>query len=106
MKCAELDAAQMATRSVPPSTLSLLGLDPAHVGRGAIVVPARDGGERLRRGGSRRPMTARERGTGAVGGLGCRRGGVGRVGDEVAYSDQFVARTSDLSTFGTQSDGK
>jgi uncharacterized damage-inducible protein DinB len=26
MKCADLDAAQLATRSVPPSTMSLLGL--------------------------------------------------------------------------------
>ena len=26
MKCADLDAAQLASRSVPPSTMSLLGL--------------------------------------------------------------------------------
>ncbi len=105
MKCADLDAAQMATKSVPPSTLSLLGLirHMSDVERSWFrrvmageVAPRKFSS----------PDDPQGAWTGAVADDAVVAEAWAAWETEVAYSDQFVARTSDLSTLGTQSDGK
>jgi uncharacterized damage-inducible protein DinB len=105
MKCADLDAAQMATKSVPPSTLSLLGLirHMSDVERSWFrrvmageVAPRKFSS----------PDDPQGAWTGAVADDAVVAEAWAAWETEVAYSDQFVAKTSDLSTLGTQSDGK
>jgi uncharacterized damage-inducible protein DinB len=105
MKCADLDAAQMATKSVPPSTLSLLGLirHMSDVERSWFrrvmageVAPRKFSS----------PDDPQGAWTGAVADDAVVAEAWAAWETEVAYSDQFVAKTSDLSTLGRQSDGK
>jgi uncharacterized damage-inducible protein DinB len=105
MKCADLDPAQMATRSVPPSTMSLLGLvrHMADVERAWFrrvmageVAPRRFSSDEDREGAW----------TGAVGDPAVVAEAWAALETEVAFAEGFVAETGDLSTLGRQSDGK
>ena len=104
MKCADLDPEQMATRSVLPSTMSLLGLirHMADVERSWFrrvmageVAPRRFSSEEDPQGAW----------TGAVGDPAVVAEAWGALDTEVAFAERFVAETGDLSTLGRQSDG-
>jgi uncharacterized damage-inducible protein DinB len=105
LKCADLDAAQMATRSAPPSTLSLLGLirHMSDVERSWFrrvmageVAPRKFSS----------PDDPEGAWTGAVADPAVVAEAWAAWDAEVAFSEEFVAKTSDLSTLGRQSDGK
>jgi len=105
LKCADLDASQMATRSVPPSTMSMLGLvrHMADVERSWFrrvmageVAPRRFSSEENWEG-------AWE---GAVADPAVVAEAWAALEDEVAFAERFVAETSDLGTMGRMSDGK
>jgi uncharacterized damage-inducible protein DinB len=104
MKCADLDAGQLARRSVPPSTMSLLGLirHMSEVERywfrrvmAGNDVPdlycSEDDRERDWNGAVDDPIVV------ARAWLAWR--------DEVDAAERFVAETNDLGTFGRRSDG-
>lgn len=101
MKCVDLDAEQLARRSVPPSTMSLLGLvrHMAEVERGWF---------RRVMAGQEAPMlycTAESReedwdGARADPAVVDEAWHAWR--DEVAFAEDYVARTEDLSTAGTR----
>jgi uncharacterized damage-inducible protein DinB len=104
-KCADLDAAQMATRSVLPSTMSLLGLirHMADVER-SWFRRVMAGEAALRRFSSEEdPQGAW---SGAVGDPAVVAEAWAALDTEVAFAERFVAETGDLSTLGRQSDGK
>jgi|SRR5580658_4958890 uncharacterized damage-inducible protein DinB len=105
MKCADLDAAQMATRSVPPSTLSLLGLvrHMSDVERAWFrrVMAGEDAPRRFSS-----PDDPQGAWIGAVADPAVVAEAWAAWETEVAYSEQFVVKTTDLSTLGRQSDGK
>ncbi len=105
MKCADLDPAQLATRSVPPSTMSLLGLirHMADVERGWFrrvmageKAPSLFWSEDDPEGGW----------NGALPEASVVAEAWAALDTEVAFAERFVAETSDLSTLGHQSDGK
>jgi uncharacterized damage-inducible protein DinB len=105
LKCADLDAGQMASRSVPPSTMSLLGLirHMADVERSWFrrvmageVAPRRFSS----------PDDPEGAWNGAVGDSAVVAQAWAAWEAEVDYAERFVARTSDLNTVGRQSDGK
>jgi uncharacterized damage-inducible protein DinB len=104
MKCADLDADQLARRSVPPSTMSLLGLirHMAEVERNwfrsvmagedaARVYVTEDDPEADWDGAVPDPAVVADAWT--------------AWRTEVAFAEEFVARTSDLGTRGHRSDG-
>ncbi len=104
LKCADLDADQMALRSVPPSTMSLLGLvrHMADVERSWFrrvmageVAPRRFSSDDDREGAW----------TGAVGDPAVVAQAWAALDEEVAFAEHFVADTDDLSTMGHMSDG-
>jgi uncharacterized damage-inducible protein DinB len=105
LKCADLDAAQMATRSVPPSTLSLLGLirHMSDVER-AWFRRVMAGEVAPRKFSS--PEDPQGAWTGAVADPAVVAEAWAAWETEVAFSEAFVARMTDLSTSGRQSDGK
>jgi uncharacterized damage-inducible protein DinB len=105
MKCADLDPAQMATKSVLPSTMSLLGLvrHMSDVERSWFrrvmageKAPRRFSSEDDREGAW----------TGAVADPAVVAEAWTAWETEVAFAERFVAETGDLSTLGHQSDGK
>jgi uncharacterized damage-inducible protein DinB len=105
MKCADLDAAQMATRSVLPSTMSLLGL----VRHMADV--ERSWFRRVMAGEKApRRFSSEEDREGAWNGALADPAVVAEAWaaweTEVEFAERFVAETSDLNTLGRQSDGK
>jgi hypothetical protein len=105
LKCADLDAGQMATRSVPPSTMSLLGLirHMADVER-SWFRRVMAGEAAPRRFSS--PENPEGAWTGAVGDPAVVAEAWAAWEAEVANSEQFVVDASDLNTLGRQSDGK
>lgn len=105
LKCADLDPAQMASRSVLPSTMSLLGLirHMADVERSWFrrvmageVAPRRFSSDDDREGAW----------NGAVGDPAVVAEAWAAWETEVAFAERFVAETPDLNTLGRQSDGK
>ena len=105
MKCADLDPGQMATRSVLPSTMSLLGLirHMADVERSWFrrvmageVAPRRFSSEEDPQGAW----------SGAVGDPSVVAEAWAAWETEAAFAERFVADTGDLGTLGRQSDGK
>jgi uncharacterized damage-inducible protein DinB len=99
MKCADLTAEQLATRSVPPSNMSLLGLvrHMAEVERGWFRRElAGEEAERLFSS-AEQPDADFD---GAVADPAVVEEAWRAWRDEVAYAEQFVARTSDLGTGG------
>jgi uncharacterized damage-inducible protein DinB len=105
LKCADLDAGQMATRSVPPSTMSLLGL----IRHMADV--ERSWFRRVMAGeNAPRRYSSDEDREGAWSGAVADPAVVAEAWAaweaEVAYAEQFVAENGDLATLGRQSDGK
>jgi uncharacterized damage-inducible protein DinB len=105
LKCADLDASQMALRSVPPSTMSLLGLirHMADVERNwfRCVMAGEDAPSLFwsdddREGGW----------DGAVADAAVVAQAWAAWEDEIAFAERFVAETTDLSTVGRMSDGK
>jgi uncharacterized damage-inducible protein DinB len=105
LKCTDLDASQMASRSVPPSTMSMLGLvrHMADVERSWFrrvmageVAPRRFSSEGNWEG-------AWE---GAVADPAVVAEAWAALEDEIAFAERFVAATSDLGTMGRMSDGK
>ena len=104
IKCDDLDAAQLASRSVPPSTMSLLGLvrHMAEVERGWFrrVMAAQDA--------PRLYCTADDPDgdfDGAVPDPAVVEDAWQKWHEEVAFAEEFVAATPDLSTTGTHRDG-
>lgn len=102
MKCADLDAEELARRSVPPSTMSLLGLV-RHLAE-------------VERNWFRRVMAGQHAprlyGTdpdadwnGAVGEPGVVAEAWNSWRDEVAFAERFVQESADLGVAGTMSDG-
>jgi uncharacterized damage-inducible protein DinB len=104
IKCDDLDAAQLASRSVPPSTMSLLGLV-RHMAE-------------VERSWFRRVMAGQDAARlycsaddpdgdfdGAVADVAVVEDAWQRWREEVAFAEQFVDDTSDLSTTGTHRDG-
>ena len=106
MKCADLDAGQMARRSVPPSTMSLLGLDPAHGRRGAELVPADDGGRARAVPATGTTLIPDVDWSGAVADPKVVAEAWQAWRDEVAFAEQFVANSASLDRRGVKSDGK
>ncbi len=105
LKCAELDATQMARRSVPPSTMSLLGLvrHMADVERSWFRrVMAGEDAPRLFSFDDDREGAW----TGAVGDPVVVAQAWAAWEAEVANAERFVSDTGDLSTPGRLSDGK
>lgn len=104
MKCAGLDAEQLARRSVPPSTMSLLGLvrHMAEVERSWFRrVMAGEEATRLY-------ATADDRDAdwnGAVADADVVAEAWSAWRSEVAFAENFVATTSDLGTLGHRKDG-
>jgi uncharacterized damage-inducible protein DinB len=105
LKCADLEPAQMASRSVLPSTMSLLGLirHMADVERSWFrrvmageVAPRRFSSDDDREGAW----------NGAVGDPAVVAEAWAAWETEVAFAERFVAETPDLNTLGRQSDGK
>lgn len=105
LKCADLDATQMAFRSVPPSTMSLLGLirHMADVERSwfrcvmaAEGVPRRFSSDEDRQGAW----------SGAVADPAVVAEAWAAWEDELAFAERFVADTGDLDTVGRMSNGK
>jgi uncharacterized damage-inducible protein DinB len=105
LKCADLDAGQMATRSVPPSTMSLLGLvrHMADVERSWFrrVMTGEDAPRRYSSDNDREGAW-----TGAVADPAVVAEAWTAWEAEVAYAERFVAENGDLATLGRQSDGK
>ena len=104
MKCADLDADQLARRSVPPSTMSLLGI----VRHMACV--EQHWFREVMAGGDIAPhyITAEDRDadwTGAVADPAVVADAWAAWRSEVAFAEDFVARTSDLGTRGSRRDG-
>jgi uncharacterized damage-inducible protein DinB len=100
-KCADLDATQMALRSVPPSTMSLLGLIRHMAG--------------VERYWFRRVMAAEDlpalytdddAWTGAVGDPAVVAQAWSDLDEEVGVAQRFVDESDDLDTIGWQRDGK
>ena len=104
MKCADLDAEQFARRSVPPSTMSLLGLvrHMAHVERSWFrrVMAGQDAPYLYRT-----PEDRDADFNGAVADPAVVEQAWRAWRDEVAFAEQYVDRTPDLSTTGTTRDG-
>jgi uncharacterized damage-inducible protein DinB len=105
LKCADLAPDEMALRSVPPSTMSLLGLirHMADVERSWFrrvmageKAPRRFSSEEDREGAW----------TGAVGDPAVVAQAWAALDDEVAFAEQFVSDTTDLDTLGRMSDGR
>jgi uncharacterized damage-inducible protein DinB len=103
-KCADLDARQMATRSVPPSNLSLLGLvrHMADVERSWFrrVMAGEDAPRRFSS-----PDDPQAVWNGAVGDPIVVAQAWAAWEEEVDFAERYVAETSDLATVGHQSDG-
>ena len=104
MKCADLDAGQLARRSVPPSTMSLLGLirHLAHVERSWFrrVMAGQDAPDLYR--------TVDDRDgdwNGAVADPEVVAQAWQAWRDEVTFAEQFVSGTDDLAIRGTMRDG-
>jgi uncharacterized damage-inducible protein DinB len=104
MKCADLDAGQLATRSVPPSTMSLLGLirHMAEVERYWF--------RRVMAGEHAPPCFRSEEDpdddwNGAVADPGVIAEAWDAWRDEVAFAERFVDGVNDLGTVGHHSDG-
>jgi uncharacterized damage-inducible protein DinB len=104
IKCDDLDAAQLASRSVPPSTMSLLGLvrHMAEVERSWFrrVMAGQDAPQLY--------CSADDRDgdfDGAVADPAVVEDAWQRWREEVAFAEQFVDATADLSTTGTRRDG-
>jgi uncharacterized damage-inducible protein DinB len=104
MKCAGLDAGQMARRSVPPSTMSLLGLvrHMADTERGWFrqVMAGQDVPRRFRTDEDREAAW-----NGAVPDPGVVDQAWQAWREEVAFAERYVADTDDLSVRGTREDG-
>jgi uncharacterized damage-inducible protein DinB len=105
MKCADLDATQMAEQSVPPSTMSLLGLirHIADVERSWFrrVMAGEDAPRRFSSDANREGAW-----TGAVADPAVVAEAWAAWKAEVDNSEQFVAQTDDLATVGRLADGK
>jgi uncharacterized damage-inducible protein DinB len=105
LKCADLDPGQMAFRSVPPSTMSLLGLirHMADVERSWFrrVMAGEHAPRRFSSDDDREGAW-----TGAVADPAVVDHAWAAWENEVAFSEQFVADTVDLETLGRMSDGK
>jgi uncharacterized damage-inducible protein DinB len=105
MKSADLDASQMAMRSVPPSTMSLLGLirHMSDVERSWFrrVMAGEDAPRRFSSDTNREGAW-----DGAVADPAVVAEAWAAWEAEVDNSEQFVAKTHDLGTMGRQSDGK
>jgi uncharacterized damage-inducible protein DinB len=103
MKCADLDAEQLARRSVPPSTMSLLGLvrHMAEVERHWFrrVMSGEDAPSRYRAAGPEGDWT------GAVPDPDVVAEAWEAWGEEVAYAERFVGGMKDLGSFGHNRDG-
>ena len=104
LKCADLDATQMACRSVLPSTMSLLGLvrHMADVERSWFrrvmageVAPRRFSSDDEREGAW----------SGAVADPAVVAQAWAALDEEVAFAEHFVSATADLDTMGRMSDG-
>jgi uncharacterized damage-inducible protein DinB len=104
MKCADLDAGQLATRSVPPSTMSLLGLirHMAEVERYWFrrVMAGEHAPPRFR---SKEDHDNDWNGAVADPGVVAEAWDAWR--DEVAFAERFVDGVNDLGTVGHHSDG-
>jgi len=105
MKCADLDASQMATRSVAPSTMSLLGLI-RHMADVELswfrrVMAGEDAPRRFSSDDDREGAW-----NGAVGEPAVVAEAWAAWEAEVANSERYVAEHTDLNTLGRQSDGK
>jgi len=104
MKCADLDPGQLATRSVPPSTMSLLGLirHMAEVERYWFrrVMAGEPAPPRFR---SEEDHDGEWNGAVADPGVVAEAWGAWR--DEVAFAEGFVDGVSDLGTLGRNRDG-
>ena len=100
MKCADLDPEQMATRSVPPSTMSLLGLvrHMADVERSWFrrVMAGEDVAKRF---------PGEQEQWDAVGEQRVVDEAWRAWRDEVAFAERYVAETGDLGVHGTMADG-
>jgi uncharacterized damage-inducible protein DinB len=105
MKCADLEASQMALRSVPPSTMSLLGLirHMSDVERSWFrrvmageIAPRRFSSEEDREGAW----------SGAVADPTVVAQAWAAWEEEIAFAERFVADTGDLDTVGRMSSGK
>jgi uncharacterized damage-inducible protein DinB len=105
MKCADLDAEQLARRSVPPSTMSLLGLirHMADVERHWFrrAMAGEDAPKRY--GADDEPGGAWH---GAVADPDVVAEAWAAWRDEVAFSEAFVGRTEDLGVLGRMPDGE
>ncbi len=105
LKCADLDAGQMALRSVPPSTMSLLGLvrHMADVERSWFrrVMAGENAPRRFSSDEDREGAW-----TGAVGDPAVVDHAWTAWENEVAFSEQFVDDTLDLDTLGRMADGQ
>ena len=104
MKCADLSPEQMALRSVPPSTMSLLGLvrHMAEVERSWFrrVMAGQDAPKLY--------CTEEDRDgdwNGAVADLDVVEDAWARWREEVRFAEDYLARTEDLGTLGTMRDG-
>jgi uncharacterized damage-inducible protein DinB len=104
MKCADLNADQLARRSVPPSTMSLLGLirHLADVERHWFrrVMAGQPAASRYSGGGDRDGDF-----NGAVADAGVVADAWNAWREEVAFAEQFVEHSSDLAASGKMSDG-
>jgi uncharacterized damage-inducible protein DinB len=105
MKCAGLDAVGLATRSVPPSTMSLLGLvrHMAEVERSwsRRVMAGEDAPRRYTTGADRDGDW-----DGAVADDVVVADAFAALGDEQAFTDRFVAATADLAFTRQHGDGE
>jgi len=105
MKCADLDAGQMARRSVPPSTMSLLGLirHMADVERHWFrrVMAGEDAPRRFSSDEDREGAWS-----GAVADPGVVTQAWSAWEEEIGFAERFVSDTVDLDAVGRMSDGK
>jgi uncharacterized damage-inducible protein DinB len=105
MKCADLDAGQMARRSVPPSTMSLLGLirHMADVERHWFrrVMAGEDAPRRFSSDEDREGAWS-----GAVADPGVVTQAWAAWEEEIAFAERLVSDTVDLDAVGRMSDGK
>jgi uncharacterized damage-inducible protein DinB len=104
MKCADLDPGQLATRSVPPSTMSLLGLI-RHMAEGERywfrrVMAGEDASPLFRSEDDREADWS-----GAVADPGVVAEAWDAWRHEVAFAERFVDGVDDLATLGRRSDG-
>lgn len=104
LKCADLDPEQLALRSVPPSTMSLLGLvrHMSEVERSWFrrVMAGEDAPRRFSSDDDHEGEW-----NGAVGDPAVVAEAWSALNDEVAFAERFVADTADLGTMGRMSDG-